>query len=216
MFIFVVIWASCVFRHVGVSERRHGADSRRSGLAIVMRGLAQLPVHAGLSLDPTPGSRQRPCNSPAMFLPLPNSKAPYRSPPSAACGWSSTRPISARARGDDAGPQRGGAGRHRQKQVFALGWGLGAARSSASAGAVLAVFFTSTRMSARPFSLIAYVTVARWGFGSVFRRLRRRHSRWPGRGQQRFILPPSLKYVGIYALYLLVVVVRAARPVGSL
>src|SRR4029079_5410132 len=54
-----------------------------------------------------------------------------------------------------------------KNRVFALGWGLGAALVGLS-GSVMAMFFYIYPDVGASFALIAYVTVALGGFGSVF------------------------------------------------
>src|SRR6266516_2441837 len=54
-----------------------------------------------------------------------------------------------------------------KNRVFALGWGLGAALVGL-AGAIMAMFFYIYPDVGASFALIAYVTVALGGFGSVF------------------------------------------------
>ena len=54
-----------------------------------------------------------------------------------------------------------------KNRVFALGWGLGAALVGI-AGSVMAIFYYIHPDVGAPFALIAYVTVALGGFGSVF------------------------------------------------
>src|SRR6201994_4279732 len=54
-----------------------------------------------------------------------------------------------------------------KNRVFALGWGLGAALVGL-AGAVMSIFFYVFPDVGASFALIAYVTVALGGFGSVF------------------------------------------------
>ena len=71
-----------------------------------------------------------------------------------------------------------------KNRVFALGWGLGAALVGL-AGAVMAMFFYIYPDVGASFALIAYVTVALGGFGSVFGALCRRHHRRPRRGDHR-------------------------------
>jgi branched-chain amino acid transport system permease protein len=102
-----------------------------------------------------------------------------------------------------------------KKRIFALGWGLGAALVGL-AGAVLAVFFYIYPDVGASFSLIAYVTVALGGFGSVFGAFAAGILVGLVEAASALILPPSLKHVGIYALYLLVVVARPRGLFGSL
>src|SRR5205814_4242141 len=54
-----------------------------------------------------------------------------------------------------------------RNRVFALGWGLGAALVGL-AGGIMAIFFYIYPDVGASFALIAYVTVALGGFGSVF------------------------------------------------
>ena len=66
------------------------------------------------------------------------------------------------------------------------------------------------------FALIAYVTVALGGFGSVFGAFAGGIIVGLVEASTALILPPSLKSVGIYAVYLLVVFVRPRGLFGSL
>ncbi len=102
-----------------------------------------------------------------------------------------------------------------RKRIFALGWGLGAALVGL-AGAVLAIFFYIYPDVGASFSLIAYVTVALGGFGSVFGAFAAGILVGLVEAGSALVLPASLKYVGVYALYLLVVLVRPRGLFGSL
>ncbi|MCJ2094292.1 branched-chain amino acid ABC transporter permease [Methylobacterium sp. J-072] len=102
-----------------------------------------------------------------------------------------------------------------RNRVFALGWGLGAALVGL-AGAVLAVFYYIHPGVGGAFALIAYVTVALGGFGSVFGALAAGLIVGLVEAATALILPPSLKSVGVYALYLLVVLVRPQGLFGRL
>ncbi|WP_375463894.1 branched-chain amino acid ABC transporter permease [uncultured Methylobacterium sp.] len=97
-----------------------------------------------------------------------------------------------------------------RNRVFALGWGLGAALVGL-AGAVLAVFYYIHPGVGGTFALIAYVTVALGGFGSVAGALVAGLVVGLVEAMTTLVLPPSLKSVGVYALYLVVVF---ARPQG--
>ncbi len=66
------------------------------------------------------------------------------------------------------------------------------------------------------FALIAYVTVALGGFGSVFGAFAGGIIVGLVEATTAMILPPSLKSVGIYAVYLLVVFVRPRGLFGSM
>ena len=113
-----------------------------------------------------------------------------------------------RARSDARRQERGRARRHRSAtRCSRIGWGLGAAQWSGVAGAVLASFYyahppASGRRRSR---LIAYITVALGGFGSVFGAL------WQpviivglveARDSAVVHAILALKSMGIYVLYL--------------
>jgi branched-chain amino acid transport system permease protein len=102
-----------------------------------------------------------------------------------------------------------------KNRVFALGWGLGAALVGL-AGAIMATFFYIYPDVGGPFALIAYVTVALGGFGSVFGAFAGGIIVGLVEATTAMILPPSLKAVGIYAAYLLVVFLRPRGLFGSL
>jgi branched-chain amino acid transport system permease protein len=102
-----------------------------------------------------------------------------------------------------------------RNRVFALGWGLGAALVGL-AGAVLTVFYYIHPGVGGTFALIAYVTVALGGFGSVFGALAAGLIVGLVEAATTLVLPPSLKSVGVYALYLLVVLVRPQGLFGRL
>ncbi|MFV0282018.1 MAG: branched-chain amino acid ABC transporter permease [Rhodoblastus sp.] len=102
-----------------------------------------------------------------------------------------------------------------KSRIFALGWGLGGALIGL-AGAVLAIFFYVYPDVGASFALIAYVTVALGGFGSVFGAFAAGILVGVVEAGTAFILPASLKYLGIYALYLLVVVLRPRGLFGSI
>jgi branched-chain amino acid transport system permease protein len=102
-----------------------------------------------------------------------------------------------------------------KNRVFALGWGLGAALVGL-AGAVMAMFFYIYPDVGASFALIAYVTVALGGFGSVFGAFAGGIIVGLVEATTAMILPPSLKSIGIYAVYLLVVFVRPRGLFGSI
>jgi branched-chain amino acid transport system permease protein len=92
------------------------------------------------------------------------------------------------------------------ERMFALGWGLGAACVGV-AGALLANFFYVFPDVGGIFALIAYVTVALGGFGNVPAAL--------GAGVLVGLVEvsvglwaPAFKYVGVFCLYLAVVLLR--------
>lgn len=100
-------------------------------------------------------------------------------------------------------------------RVFALGWGLGAALVGV-AGAVLATSYAIHPQVGAGFATIAYITVALGGFGSVFGAFAGGIIVGLVEATTALILPPSLKSVGIYAVYLLVVFIRPRGLFGSM
>ena len=102
-----------------------------------------------------------------------------------------------------------------KNRVFALGWGLGAALVGL-AGAIMAMFFYIYPDVGASFALIAYVTVALGGFGSVFGAFAGGIIVGLVEAVTALVLPPSLKSVGIYAVYLLVVFIRPRGLFGSM
>ena len=102
-----------------------------------------------------------------------------------------------------------------KNRVFTLGWGLGAALVGV-AGSILAIFYYIHPDVGAPFALIAYVTVALGGFGSVFGALVAGILVGLVEAVTATILPPALKSVGVYALYLGVVFIRPKGLFGSI
>jgi branched-chain amino acid transport system permease protein len=100
-------------------------------------------------------------------------------------------------------------------RVFALGWGLGAALVGV-AGAVLATSYAIHPQVGAGFATIAYITVALGGFGSVFGALVAGIVVGLVEALTANILPPAMKSMGIYALYLVVVFVRPQGLFGKL
>jgi branched-chain amino acid transport system permease protein len=100
------------------------------------------------------------------------------------------------------------------QRMFALGWGIGSACVGV-AGAFLASFFYIFPQVGFLFALIAYVTVALGGFGSI-----------PGSLVAGLIIgvvevlgglliAPAFKYVAVYLIYLLIVLVRPQGLLGK-
>ncbi len=102
-----------------------------------------------------------------------------------------------------------------KNRVFALGWGLGAALVGL-AGAVLAIFYYIHPQVGATFGTIAYVTVALGGFGSVFGALAAGIIVGLIEAVTAMLLPPSLKAIGIFGLYLVVVFFRPQGLFGKL
>ena len=102
-----------------------------------------------------------------------------------------------------------------KNRVFTIGWGLGAALVGI-AGAILSIFYYIHPDVGLTFAFIAYVTVALGGFGSVFGALAAGLLVGFVEAITAVVLPPSMKAIGIYGLYLLVVLVRPRGLFGSL
>jgi branched-chain amino acid transport system permease protein len=102
-----------------------------------------------------------------------------------------------------------------RNRVFAAGWGLGAALVGL-AGAMMATFFYIYPDVGASFALIAYVTVALGGFGSVFGAFAGGIIVGLLEATTAMVLPPSLKSIGIYAVYLAVVFLCPRGLFGSL
>ena len=102
-----------------------------------------------------------------------------------------------------------------KNRVFALGWGLGAALVGL-AGAILSIFYYIHPDVGGPFALIAYVVVALGGFGSVYGALVAGIIIGLVEAITATLLPPSLKSIGIYAVYLAVVFVRPRGLFGKI
>ena len=102
-----------------------------------------------------------------------------------------------------------------RNRVFMVGWGLGLALVGL-AGAVLAMFFYIYPDVGVSFALLAYVTVALGGFGSVFGALAAGIIVGLVEAITAMLIPPSLKSVGIYAIYLAVVFFRPRGLFGSI
>jgi branched-chain amino acid transport system permease protein len=102
-----------------------------------------------------------------------------------------------------------------RNKIFALGWGLGAALVGLS-GTVLAIFYYIYPQVGGPFALIAYVTVALGGFGSIFGALVAGIIVGLVEAITALILPPALKSIGVFGLYLAVLFIRPSGLFGRL
>ncbi len=99
--------------------------------------------------------------------------------------------------------------------IFGLGWGLGAA-TVGIAGAMLITFYYVSPDVGANFALIAYVTVALGGFGSVLGALLAGVIVGEVEALTALFFEPSLKQVGIFVLYLAVLMVRPRGLFGKL
>jgi len=99
--------------------------------------------------------------------------------------------------------------------VFALGWGFGAALVGL-AGAIIAIFFYVYPSVGASFVLIAFVTVALGGFGSIFGALAAGLLVGVVEAGTAAVISPALKSLGVFAVYLAVVMFRPRGLFGSM
>lgn len=187
------------------------------GLAITMRGLAQLLFTPDYRSIPHSWLGGKTLNVAGIFLPAPQLAGALVSLAAFGALWLVINKTdfgrALEATREDAGAVA--LVGIDKKRIFALGWGLGGALVGL-AGAVLAIFFYIYPDVGASFALIAYVTVALGGFGSVFGAFAAGILVGVVEAGTAFVLPASLKSLGIYALYLLVVTLRPRGLFGSL
>jgi branched-chain amino acid transport system permease protein len=99
--------------------------------------------------------------------------------------------------------------------IFALGWGLGCAAVGV-AGVMLAQFYYVSPNVGVDFALTAYVTVALGGFGSLLGALVAGLLIGEVEALTALVLEPSLKQVGMFAIYLAVLMFRPRGLFGRL
>ena len=102
-----------------------------------------------------------------------------------------------------------------RNQVFALGWGLGAGAVGVAGAMLIGFYYVSPNVGAN-FALIAYVTVALGGFGSMLGALVAGIVIGEIEAFTAFFLEPSLKQVGMFAVYMAVLMVRPRGLFGRL
>jgi branched-chain amino acid transport system permease protein len=100
-------------------------------------------------------------------------------------------------------------------RIFALGWGLGTA-TVGIAGTMLASFYYVSPNVGANFALIAYVTVALGGFGSLLGALVAGLLIGETEALTALFIDPSLKQVGVFGIYLLVLMFRPRGLFGTL
>lgn len=100
-------------------------------------------------------------------------------------------------------------------RIFALGWGLGVATVGV-AGVMLAGFYYVSPNVGTNFALIAYVTVALGGFGSLIGALAAGVLIGEVEAITAQLLEPSLKQVGMFAIYLAVLMFRPRGLFGKI
>ena len=102
-----------------------------------------------------------------------------------------------------------------RNRIFAMGWGLGAG-AVGIAGMMLATFYYVSPSVGANFALIAYVTVALGGFGSLIGALVAGLLIGQVEALTALLIEPSLKQVGMFAIYLLVLMFRPRGLFGTL
>ncbi len=100
-------------------------------------------------------------------------------------------------------------------RIFAMGWGLGAA-AVGIAGVMLAGFYYVGPNVGANFAVIAYVTVALGGFGSMLGALVAGLLIGEVEAVTAAVLEPSLKQVGVFGVYMLVLMFRPRGLFGKL
>ncbi|MGI4797037.1 MAG: branched-chain amino acid ABC transporter permease [Janthinobacterium lividum] len=100
-------------------------------------------------------------------------------------------------------------------RIFSIGWGIGAA-AVGIAGVMLATFYYISPTVGGGFALIAYVTVALGGFGSLVGALVAGLLVGVVEAMTALVIDPSLKQVGVFVIYLLVLTVRPRGLFGRL
>ncbi|MGB3273571.1 MAG: branched-chain amino acid ABC transporter permease [Xanthobacteraceae bacterium] len=99
--------------------------------------------------------------------------------------------------------------------VFTFGWGIGAALVGL-AGSIIAIFFYVYPSVGSSFILTAFVVVALGGFGSVYGALAAGLIVGLVEAGTAAFLSPALKSLGVFAIYLLVVMFRPRGLFGSM
>jgi len=99
--------------------------------------------------------------------------------------------------------------------IFALGWGIGGAVVGI-AGVMLATFYYIYPGVGANFALVAFITVALGGFGSLGGALLGGVIIGLVEAVTAMLVEPSLKSIGIYAVYMLVVLLRPRGLFGYL
>ncbi len=100
-------------------------------------------------------------------------------------------------------------------RVFGIGWGIGTA-SVGIAGVMLANFYYIAPDVGTNFALIAYVTVALGGFGSIFGALIAGLIIGLVEALTALFIDPALKQIGIFLIYLAVLMIRPRGLFGHL
>ncbi len=213
----VVVYRGLIRRALGVQFNRGMVQIFVTfGLAIFLRGAAQLAFGGDFRSVDHSWLANRTLNLGGVYVPLPQLAA------SVVClaafavllGVSRTefgRALEATREDRDAVALIG----IDRDRIFALGWGLGAA-AVGIAGTMLATFYYVSPTVGANFALIAYVTVALGGFGSMTGALVAGVVIGEVEAVTAQVLEPSLKQVGMFAIYLLVLMVRPRGLFGKI
>ena len=100
-------------------------------------------------------------------------------------------------------------------RIFALGWALGAATVGLAGAMLISFYYVSPTVGAN-FAVIAYVTVALGGFGSVAGALVAGLLIGVVEALTALVLEPSLKQVGMFVIYMAVLMFRPRGLFGRL
>jgi branched-chain amino acid transport system permease protein len=100
-------------------------------------------------------------------------------------------------------------------RIFALGWGLGVGTVGVAGVMLIAFYYVSPTVGAN-FALIAYVTVALGGFGSILGALVAGIVIGIVEAMTALVLEPSLKQVGMFAVYMIVLTLRPRGLFGKI
>jgi branched-chain amino acid transport system permease protein len=186
------------------------------GLAIFLRGAAQFAFGSDFKSVSTSLLANHTIDLRGVFVPMPQLAAGIVSLLAFGCLFAIGRTEFGRAleatREDREAVALIGIDRDR---IFALGWGLGAAAVGV-AGAMLATFYYVSPNVGANFALIAYVTVALGGFGSLFGALVAGLLIGEVEALTALLIEPSLKQVGMFVIYLAVLMFRPRGLFGTL
>ena len=100
-------------------------------------------------------------------------------------------------------------------RIFAMGWALGAAAVGVAGTMLISFYYASPNVGAN-FAITAYVTVALGGFGSVFGALVAGLLIGVVESLTALVLEPSLKQVGMFVIYMAVLMFRPRGLFGRL
>ena len=100
-------------------------------------------------------------------------------------------------------------------RIFALGWALGAGAVGVAGAMLITFYYVSPNVGAN-FAVIAYVTVALGGFGSVAGALAAGLLIGVVEALTALVLEPSLKQVGMFVIYMAVLMFRPRGLFGRI